>query len=94
MFSISRCVLRWGLIGAAGLGTLAFFVGPGPHRGRFRPDPEPRPVPWRMTSSRIPIALRRQLSQLAERVPRTDRGSADRDSPKSTARFELLERDP
>ena len=28
MFSISRCVLRWGLIGAVGLGALAFLAGP------------------------------------------------------------------
>jgi len=68
MFSMSRCVLRWGLIGAAGLGTLAFIVGPDRIAAGFdQIRDQARAVADDFVDD--PIALRRQLSQLAERYP-------------------------
>jgi hypothetical protein len=68
MFSISRCVLRWGLIGAAGLGATAFMVGPDRLAAGFDQ--------LRMHAETIaddfvddPVALRRQLAGLAEKYP-------------------------
>jgi hypothetical protein len=68
MFSMSRCVLRWGLIGAAGLGTLAFLVGP--DRIAAGVD-QIRNKAHALADDFVedPVALRRQLAQLAEKYP-------------------------
>lgn len=68
MFSMSRCVLRWGLIGAAGLGTLAFLVGPDRIAAGFD---QIRNQAQALADDFVedPVALRRQLSQLAEKYP-------------------------
>ena len=68
MFSMSRSVLRWGLIGAVGLGGLAFLVGPDRIAAGF--------AQLRSSARSIaddfvedPVALKRQLQQLAQRYP-------------------------
>ena len=68
MFSMSRSVLRWGLIGAVGLGGLALVVGPERIAAGF--------AQLRSSAQGIaddfvedPVALKRQLQQLAERYP-------------------------
>ena len=68
MFSFSRCVLRWGLIGAAGLGTLAFVVGPDRLAAGFD---QLRTHAGSIADEFVddPVALRRQLSGLAEKYP-------------------------
>ena len=68
MFSFSRCVLRWGLIGAAGLGTLAFIVGPDRLAAGFD---QIRSQAGSIADDFVddPVALRRQLSGLAEKYP-------------------------
>jgi len=68
MFSFSRCVLRWGLIGAAGLGTLAFIVGPDRLAAGFD---QIRSHAGSIADDFVddPVALRRQLSGLAEKYP-------------------------
>jgi hypothetical protein len=68
MFSMSRCILRWGLIGAAGLGTLAFVVGP--DRLAAGVD-QVRTTAQTIAEDFVedPIALRRQLAGLAEKYP-------------------------
>ena len=68
MFSFSRCVLRWGLIGAAGLGTLAFIAGPDRIAAGFD---QIRSHVGALADDFVedPVALRRQLSGLAEKYP-------------------------
>ena len=68
MFSFSRCVLRWGLIGAAGLGTLAFVIGPDRIAAGFD---QIRTHAGAIADDFVddPVALRRQLSGLAEKYP-------------------------
>ena len=68
MFSFSRSVLRWGLIGAVGLGGLAFLVGPDRIATGFQ---QLRSKAQSVADDLVddPVALRRQLQQLAERYP-------------------------
>jgi phage shock protein A len=68
MFSMSRCVLRWGLIGAAGLGALAFVVGPERVAAGFA---QVRATAVEACEDFVddPVALRRQLASLAEKYP-------------------------
>ncbi len=68
MFSMSRCILRWGLIGAAGLGTLAFLVGPDSLAAGFD---QVRTTAQTIAEDFVedPVALRRQLAGLAEKYP-------------------------
>ena len=68
MFSMSRCVLRWGLIGAAGLGALAFVVGPELVAAGFA---QVRATAVEACEDFVddPVALRRQLASLAEKYP-------------------------
>ena len=68
MFSLSRCVLRWGLIGAAGLGALAIVLGPDRIHAGFD---QVRSSLQNMTDDFVedPVALRRQLANLAEKYP-------------------------
>lgn len=68
MFSLSRCVLRWGLIGAAGLGALAFIAGPDRIAAGFD---QIRSNVRDMADEFVedPVALRRQLAGLAEKYP-------------------------
>ncbi len=68
MFCMSRCILRWGLIGAAGLGALAFVVGP----DRLAVGFDQARSQVRMFAEDFvedPVALRRQLAGLAEKYP-------------------------
>ena len=68
MFSLSRSVLRWGLIGAVGLGGLAFLVGPERIATGFA---QLRSKAQSVADDLVedPVALRRQLQQLADRYP-------------------------
>ena len=68
MFSMSRCILRWGLIGAAGLGALAFIVGPDRLAAGFD---QARSQVQMFAEDFVedPVALRRQLAGLAEKYP-------------------------
>ena len=68
MFSMSRCILRWGLIGAAGLGALAFIVGPDRLAAGFD---QARSHVQTLAEDLVedPVALRRQLAGLAEKYP-------------------------
>ncbi len=68
MFSLSRCVIRWGLIGAAGLGALAFVLGPDRIHAGFD---QARSSLQNLTDDFVedPVALRRQLANLAEKYP-------------------------
>ena len=68
MFSMSRCVLRWGLIGAAGLGALAFVVGPERVAAGFA-QVRSKAVEACEDFVEDPVALRRQLASLAEKYP-------------------------
>lgn len=68
MFSMSRCVLRWGLIGAAGLGALAFVVGPERVAAGFA-QVRAQAVAVAEDFVDDPVALRRQLAALAEQYP-------------------------
>lgn len=68
MFSMSRCVLRWGLIGAAGLGALAFVVGPERVAAGFA-QVRAQAVAVAEDFVEDPVALRRQLAALAEQYP-------------------------
>jgi uncharacterized phage infection (PIP) family protein YhgE len=83
MFSMSRCVLRWGLIGAAGLGTLAFVVGPERVAAGFD-QIRAKAVEACEDFVDDPVALRRQLAALAEKYPeriaevRAEIGEVDR----------------
>jgi hypothetical protein len=68
MFSMSRSVLRWGLIGAVGLGGLAFLIGPDRIAAGFA---QIRSSARSLTDDFVedPVALKRQLQQLAQRYP-------------------------
>lgn len=68
MFSLSRSVLRWGLIGAVGLGGLVYLVGPGRISAAFD---QIKANARSYTDDLIedPVALRRQLHNLAARYP-------------------------
>lgn len=68
MFSLSRCVLRWGLIGATGLAALAFVLGPDRIAAGFD---QVRSSLRGLTDEFVedPVALRRQLANLAEKYP-------------------------
>ena len=68
MFSMSRCVLRWGLIGAAGLGALAFVIGPERMASGFA-QVRAQAVAVAEDFVDDPVALRRQLAALAEKYP-------------------------
>ena len=68
MFSLSRCVLRWGLIGATGLGVLTLMLGP----DRIAAGIDQAGASLRnLTDDFVddPVALRRQLANLAEKYP-------------------------
>ncbi len=68
MFSVSRSVLRWGLIGATGLGALTFVLGPDRVGAGFD---QIRTSLRNLTEDFVedPVALRRQLANLAEKYP-------------------------
>ena len=68
MFSISRCVLRWGLIGAVGLGALAFLAGPDRISAGFA---QLKATVESAADEFVddPVALRHQLQQLSEKYP-------------------------
>ncbi|MCH2162526.1 MAG: hypothetical protein MK085_11730 [Phycisphaerales bacterium] len=68
MFSLSRSVLRWGLIGAVGLGGLACLVGPDRIAAGFD---QLRSKAKSIADDLVddPVALRRQLQDLADRYP-------------------------
>ena len=68
MFSLSRSVLRWGLIGAVGLGGLAYLIGPDRIAAGFdQLRSKAQSVADELVDD--PVALRRQLQQLADRYP-------------------------
>lgn len=97
MFSLSRCVLRWGLIGAAGLGALAFVVGPGRIAAGFD---QLRTHAESIADDLVddPVALRRQLSGLAEKYPdriaevRTEIGEVERQISRLNSDHEIARR--
>jgi predicted nucleic acid-binding Zn-ribbon protein len=68
MFSLSRTVLRWGLIGAVGTGGVVYLIGP--ERVWAAVD-QARSSAREFTDDLVddPVALRRQLQNLAARYP-------------------------
>lgn len=68
MFSLSRSLLRWGIIGGLALGGVTVLVGPNRVAAAFdQVRSAARSAADRFVED--PVALRRQLSQLAEQYP-------------------------
>jgi chromosome segregation ATPase len=66
--SISRCILRWGLVGGAGLAITSFFVGTDTvAAGLAQLRGKAQTAVQEMIDD--PVLLRRQLEQLAEQYP-------------------------
>lgn len=68
MFSLSRSLLRWGIIGGLALGGVAVLIGPDRVAAAFdQVRSSARSAADRFVED--PVALRRQLSKLAEQYP-------------------------